>query len=164
MIVRITDDRKRVLTFPHAPKRVVSLVPSDTYSVAALGCAAALVARTDYCELPEDVVKKLPSIGGTKNPRIDAILDLDPDLVIANQEENTKGDLEKLAQKGIRVLVCFPKRASDGLAHLARLAKIFRVEGDPAVRELLPCGYEVIREAEEDRRNIAPSARSVRSG
>ena len=66
---------KRVLTFGAAPKRIVSLVPSDTFSVAVLGCADALVGRTDYCELPAEVVAKLPSVGGTKNPKIDAICD-----------------------------------------------------------------------------------------
>lgn len=148
MLLRIQDDLKRDLTFGAAPKRVVSLVPSDTYSVAALGCASALVGRTDYCELPSDVVAALPSIGGTKNPKVDAILDLEPDLVIANQEENTKGDLETLAQKGVRVLVCFPRRASDGLRHLARLARIFRVDSDPNVKSMLKKGYDGIREAE----------------
>ncbi len=150
-ILRVTDDRKRDLTFAAAPKRVVSLVPSDTYSVAALGCAGALVGRTDYCELPADVVAKLPSVGGTKNPRVDAIVELEPDLVIANQEENTKRDLEALAQRGVRVLVAFPKRAADGLAHLARLAKIFRVDGDANVRALLKQGYDAVRDAEAAR-------------
>ena len=156
MILRLQDDMKRVLTFGGAPKRVVSLVPSDTFSIAALGCGGALVGRTDYCELPSDVVAKLPSIGGTKNPRVDAICDLSPDLVIANQEENTKHDLELLAQRGVKVLVAFPKRAADGLAHLARLARVFRVDGDPAVRALLKQGYEVIRDAEEARARLAP--------
>ncbi len=156
MLLRIQDDLKRELTFGGAPKRVVSLVPSDTYSVAALGCASALVGRTDYCELPEDVVAKLPSIGGTKNPKIDAILALEPDLVIANQEENTKGDLETLAQRGVRVLVCFPKRAADGLGHLARLARIFRVETDPAVRAMMKNGYEAVRDAEAARARVTP--------
>jgi ABC-type Fe3+-hydroxamate transport system substrate-binding protein len=156
MILRVQDDMKRVLTFGAAPKRVVSLVPSDTYSVAALGCAGALVGRTDYCELPADVVAKLPSIGGTKNPKVDAICDLSPDLVIANQEENTKSDLEALAARGVKVYVCFPKRAADGIAHLARLARVFRVEGDPAVRDLLRRGYAVIREAEEARARLVP--------
>ena len=156
MILRVQDDMNRVLTFGGAPKRVVSLVPSDTFNVAALGCGDALVGRTDYCELPTDVVAKLPTIGGTKNPKVDAICDLSPDLVIANQEENTKGDLEALAQRGVKVYVAFPKRAADGLAHLARLARIFRVDGDPAVRELLKRGYDVIREAEEARARIVP--------
>ena len=136
-MLRIDDDMNRALTFGTAPKRVVCLVPSDTFNVAALGCAGVLVGRTDYCELPADVVAKLPSVGGTKNPKVDAICDLSPDLVIANQEENTKSDLEALAQRGVRIFVAFPKRAADGLAHLARLARILCVERDPAVRELL---------------------------
>jgi ABC-type Fe3+-hydroxamate transport system substrate-binding protein len=156
MIIRVQDDMKRDLTFGIAPKRIVSLVPSDTYSVAVLGCGDALVGRTDYCELPADVVARVPSVGGTKNPKVDAICDLNPDLVIANQEENTKGDLEALAQRGVKVLVAFPKRAADGLAHLARLARILRVEREPAVRELLKRGYEVIREAEDARAHRVP--------
>lgn len=156
MILRVADDRRRELTFGRAPQRVVSLVPSDTHSVAALGCASALVGRTDYCELPEDVVARLPSVGGTKNPDVAAIAALEPDLIIANQEENTRGDLEALAARGLKVFVCFPKRAADGVAHLARLARIFRVEGDPAVRQLLTQGYDVIREAEAAAARAAP--------
>ncbi|MBX3206979.1 MAG: ABC transporter substrate-binding protein [Labilithrix sp.] len=155
-MIRVDDDMKRTLTFGAAPKRVVSLVPSDTFTVAAIGCGGALVGRTDYCELPEDVVQRVPSVGGTKNPKLEAILDLAPDLVIANQEENTKKDLEALAQKGVRVLVAFPKRAADGVAHLARLARVFHVGGDPAVRDLIRRGYAAIREAEEARKTRPP--------
>ncbi len=158
MIFTIDDDLKRTLTFGAAPKRVLSLVPSDTFNVAALGCASALVGRTDYCEMPEDTrgapkdaLEGVARIGGTKNPRIDEILALEPDLVIANQEENTKTDLETLAQKGVKVFVCFPKRAAEGLAHLARLARIFRVECDAPVRNMLLRGYEAIRSAEASR-------------
>lgn len=155
-MLRLEDDMKRVLSFGAAPKRIVSLVPSDTYNVAALGAAGALVGRTDYCELPTDVVAKLPAVGGTKNPRLDAIVELSPDLVIANQEENTKSDLEALVGRGVKVFVAFPKRAADGLAHLARLARILHVERDPEVRALLKRGYEAIREAEEARARVVP--------
>ncbi len=155
-MLKIRDDRQRELLFGPAPRRVVSLVPSDTLTVAELGCASALVARTDYCELPAEVVSGLPSVGGTKNPNLDAICDLSPDFVIANQEENTKSDLEKLAQRGIRVYVSFPRRAAEGVAHMARLARIFRVDGDPAVRVLCKLSYDVIREAETARGHVKP--------
>src|SRR6185312_6446221 len=151
--VRIFDDRKRDFDFPPAAARVVSLVPSDTLNVAALGCAGALVGRTDYCDLPGEVAARVPSVGGTKNPRVDDVVALAPDLVLANQEENTRGDLEALAQKGLRVFVCFPRRVADGFAHLARLARIFGVAADPAVRVLLKEGYEAQREAEDARRS-----------
>jgi ABC-type Fe3+-hydroxamate transport system substrate-binding protein len=149
--VRVTDDRKRVLDFMRPPARVVSLVPSDTFNVAALGCAGALVGRTDYCEIPADVVASLPSVGGTKNPRIEDIVRLTPDLVLANQEENTRSDLEALAQRGVRVYVAFPKRVADGLGHLAKLARIFGVAGDAPVRDLFRRAYEEQRAAESAR-------------
>lgn len=154
--MRTFDDRRRVLDFPAPPKRVVSLVPSDTLNMAALGCGAALVGRTDYCELPLGIAERVPSVGGTKNPRIDDVLALTPDLVVANQEENTKGDLEALAQRGVRVYIAFPKRVADGLAHLAKLARIFGVERDAAVRHLLKQGYEELRAAERARGRTQP--------
>ena len=75
---RVIDDRRRVVEISGPLSRVVSLVPSDTLNVAALGCASALVGRTDYCELPADVVAGIPSVGGTKNPRVDDIVALEP--------------------------------------------------------------------------------------
>jgi ABC-type Fe3+-hydroxamate transport system substrate-binding protein len=156
--VRVFDDRRRAFDFAAPPQRVVSLVPSDTLNVAAIGCAGALVGCTDYCELPEDVVVRLPRVGGTKNPRLDDVVALEPDLVIANQEENTRGDLETLAQRGVRVYVAFPRRVADGLAHLARLARIFGVGADAGVKRLLARGYEEYRVAEEARKG----ARRVR--
>jgi len=154
--LKLTDDRGREHLFVGAPRRVVSLVPSDTFTVAALGCGAALVGRTDYCELPRDVVASVPSVGGTKNPRVSDILDLSPDLVIANQEENSRGDLEALTERGVKVFVVFPKRVADGVAVLAKLARIFRVEGDASARDLVKRAYVGLQEAEATRQALAP--------
>jgi ABC-type Fe3+-hydroxamate transport system substrate-binding protein len=154
--MRITDDRGRELNFLAAPKRVVSLVPSDTLSIADLGCAAALVGRTDYCELPKNIVEKLPSVGGTKNPKLDAIADLSPDLILVNQEENTRSDIEELARRGFRIYVAFPKRVVDGFSHLARLAKIFKVDQDPNVRALVKKAYDAMNDAEAARKTKTP--------
>jgi ABC-type Fe3+-hydroxamate transport system substrate-binding protein len=156
MIVKLRDDRNRELIFGAAPQRVVSIVPSDTLTIADLGCAGALVGRTDYCELPADVVARLPSVGGTKNARFEAIMDLSPDLVLANQEENTRALLEKLAQAGIRVFIAFPKRVAEGLSHMAKLARVFRVEREPVVRELVGKGYAALNEAEALRASRRP--------
>ncbi len=154
--LRVRDDRRRVLDFLGPPRRVVSLVPSDTLNVAALGCASALVGRTDYCDLPADVVAVIPSVGGTKNPRVDAVCDLSPDLVLCNIEENTRGDMEELARRGVRVFVAFPKRVADGLAHLARLARIFGVSADVPTKELVAAGYHALRGAGVVRAGTAP--------
>jgi len=156
LILRVQDDRKRDLLFGAAPKRVVSLVPSETYNVAAIGCGGSLVGRTDYCELPRDLCGALPSVGGPKNPRLEAIVTLEPDLVLANQEENTKSDLEALAQRGLKVFVAFPRRVADAVAHLARLARIFRVDRHPTARTLIKQGYEMVRDAEDARAAARP--------
>jgi len=154
-LLKLTDDRGREMVFGSAPKRVVSLVPSDTLTVAALGCESAIVGRTDYCVLP-DGIASVKSVGGTKNPRVDEIIALSPDLVLANQEENSRGDLEALLKANVRVFIVFPKRVAEGVAHLARLARIFRVEGDPQVRALCKQAYEAVREAEAARKEAQP--------
>ena len=161
-MITVDDALRRPITFGAAPRRVVSLVPSDTFSVAVLS-PGALVGRTDYCEMPadtlgapRDAIAKTPSVGGTKNPKVAEILALEPDLVIANKEENTQKDLVELVQAGIKVYVCFPQRAADGIAHFARLARIFRVEKEPRVRDLLRAAYAAIRDAEQARGKTMP--------
>ncbi len=155
-LTRFLDDRGRPIDFASPPQRIVSLVPSDTLSVADLGAGARLVGRTDYCVLPQAVADSVPSVGGTKNPRVDDVAALEPDLVLANQEENTKGDLEALVARGIRVYIAFPKRVADGLAHLAKLAALLGVARDPKVVALVKRGYEAHREAVAARAVIAP--------
>jgi ABC-type Fe3+-hydroxamate transport system substrate-binding protein len=106
------------------PRRIVSLVPSDTYTLARLGVAERLVGRTEYCVAPEEMTA-VPTVGGTKNAEIDTIVALRPDLVIANQEENRQVDIERLQRAGVSVLLSFPCTVAAGLAHAERLAALF---------------------------------------
>jgi ABC-type Fe3+-hydroxamate transport system substrate-binding protein len=137
-VLKVTDDLGRALIFPHPPQRVVSLVPSDTHSMIALGVGDRLVGRTTYCEHGDGVA----TVGGTKDVDVDAVLALAPQLVIANQEENTRPVLEKLAERGT-VLVSLPRRVDEGIAHLARLARIMGLSQEPAVKDLIKRGYEL---------------------
>ncbi|HVV87676.1 MAG TPA: helical backbone metal receptor [Kofleriaceae bacterium] len=138
-ILKIRDDLGRDVMIARPPQRVVSLVPSDTYSLFALGCGARVVGRTRYCVEPA-AAAALPAVGGTKDVDVEAVLALEPELVIANQEENTRAALEALALR-TRVLVSMPRRLRDGLAHLARLARVMGVEREPAVVELVRRGH-----------------------
>jgi ABC-type Fe3+-hydroxamate transport system substrate-binding protein len=138
--LKLVDDLGRTLMFARPPRRVVSLVPSDTYSVIALGVRDTLVGRTTYCESPE--ARDVPTVGGTKDVDVAAVLALEPDLVIANQEENTRGVLEALGAR-VPVLVSLPRRVEQGTAHLARLARIFGVQDQAPVRALVRRGYEL---------------------
>lgn len=136
--IKLTDDLGRTLVFVHPPARIVSLVPSDTHSLIALGAQDRLVGRTKYCESPEAAA--VPVVGGTKDVDVDAVLALTPHLVIANQEENTRPALEALAAR-VPVLVSLPRRVNDGIAHLARLARILGVGQDDPARTLIKRGY-----------------------
>jgi len=141
--VRIRDDLGRELVFPHPPQRIVSLVPSDTHSLFALGVGDRVVGRTRYCVEPA-AAAAIPEVGGTKDVAVDAVLALGPHLVIANQEENTRPALEALAQQ-VPVLVSLPRRAADGIAHLARLARALGIAKEPAVVDLIRRGYDALR-------------------
>ncbi|HEU4734977.1 MAG TPA: helical backbone metal receptor [Kofleriaceae bacterium] len=138
-ILSLIDDLGRTLTFPRPPVRVVSLVPSDTHSVIALGARDRLVGRTVWCDVPE--ARDVATVGGTKDVDVDAVLALEPDLVIANQEENSRAALEALAHR-VRVLVSLPRRVDQGIAHLARLARILGVADREPARSLVRRGYE----------------------
>jgi ABC-type hemin transport system substrate-binding protein len=82
--------------------RVVSLVPSLTEAIA-VSAPGVLVGATDWCSHPPGL--DVTRVGGTKNPKLDPILALAPDLVVANEEENREPDLTALREAGVEVLV-----------------------------------------------------------
>ena len=102
----------------------MSLVPSLTEALFSLGLGDHVVGVTDWCVHPADAVARLPRVGGTKNPDLEAIRALRPDLVIANQEENTRGDVRKLEAAGLSVWVTYPRSVDQGVALLRELAEL----------------------------------------
>jgi len=118
-------------------QRIVSLVPSLTEALFALGLGERVVGVTDWCVHPADAVARLPKVGGTKNPSLDRIRELCPDLVIANREENRRRDVERLEAAGVRVLVTYPRSVRDAVAVLAELAQLGAAGGarHPLVEE-----------------------------
>lgn len=105
-------------------ERIVSLVPSLTEALFALGLGPRLVGVTAYCVEPPGAFDALPRVGGTKDADVPGILALRPDLVIANQEENTARVVRKLADAGVDVWVTSPCRVRDGAELLAELATL----------------------------------------
>ncbi len=144
------------------PHRVVSLVPSMTELLFELGVGDRLIAITDYCAYPEDEVAKLPRIGGTKNPDIEQIIAMQPDLVIVNQEENRKEDADALQAAGIPVWVTFPRTVREAFNLLWSIMDVFdeasmvervrsmewtcdwleRIEHEPPCRVFAPVWFE----------------------
>jgi ABC-type Fe3+-hydroxamate transport system substrate-binding protein len=158
--VRLRDDRRKWLTLSAPARRIVSLVPSDTYNLFALGAGERVIGRTRYCVEPAEEVGRIPVVGGTKDADVAAIVALAPDIVIANQEENSENDIRALEDAGLKVYVSFPRRVADGLAHLGRLAKILGFDRDPVggarAKEVITRGYHTLREAQARRAAVRP--------
>jgi ABC-type Fe3+-hydroxamate transport system substrate-binding protein len=79
--------------------RIVSLCPSITESLVAMGLADALVGVTRYCIHPKEALAGIPRVGGTKDPDLEAIRAAKPDLVFCNGEENRKEDIDLLKRE-----------------------------------------------------------------
>ena len=115
------------LELPGFPRRIISLVPSWTETLFALGIGDTVVGVTRYCVEPS-ATAALPKIGGTKNPDIRGIVGLAPDLVIANAEENRREDIEGLRAAGIRVFTTYPRKVSAAVESIIRLGGILGCE------------------------------------
>ena len=96
--------------------RIVSLCPSLTELVFDLGRGADLVGRTRFCIHPAGLVDVVEKVGGTKNPKVARIVELAPDLVLLNEEENRREDADALAAAGLRCHTSLPKTALDTAA------------------------------------------------
>jgi ABC-type Fe3+-hydroxamate transport system substrate-binding protein len=104
-------------------RRIVSLVPSETFNVARLGLLPRLVGRTRYCVEPSEVLR-VPTVGGTKDVSVDEVVALAPDIVLANQEENRKQDVQRLRDAGLNVRLVFPTTVEEGCRDYDELAAL----------------------------------------
>ncbi len=102
--------------------RLISLCPSITKLVFDLGAGPELVGVTKYCIEPRDGVASLEKVGGTKDPHVQRIRELRPDLVLFNQEENRREDFEALSAAGIPCHSTYPLDVTGAIAALAAIA------------------------------------------
>lgn len=102
------------------PQRIVSLVPSLTEFLVDIGVGERLVGRTKFCIHPRDVVDAIPAFGGTKNPKVDAIIAAGADLVVMNREENRREDFESLSGR-TNVLMTDVLTVADALRVMRRI-------------------------------------------
>lgn len=122
-MIRITDDLGTGFEFDGPPQRIVSLVPSLTETLIKMGAAERVVGCTEWCIHPADITADIPKVGGTKNVSIQKVLALEPNLVIANKEENRERHIEALREE-IPVFVTYPRTVDDGLETLGDMGVI----------------------------------------
>jgi ABC-type Fe3+-hydroxamate transport system substrate-binding protein len=118
----VVDARGASVMLPDRVRRVVSLVPSLTEWLVVAGVGERLVGVTDWCVEPADAVAGLARVRGTKNPDLEAVRRLEPDLVVANAEENRKLDVQRLEAGGLAVFVTMPTTVAGAVTELRDLA------------------------------------------
>lgn len=121
------DDLRNVVELPAEVRRVVSIVPSLTESIAVTH-PAEIVGATDWCTHPADL--DVVRLRGTKNPDLERIRELAPDVVVANAEENRAADLDALRSSGIAVWVTAPTTVPESLDSLGRMLSAI-IGGEP---------------------------------
>ncbi|HVA82245.1 MAG TPA: helical backbone metal receptor [Candidatus Binataceae bacterium] len=129
---QIADDLGFRLELAEPPRRIVSLVPSWTETLFALGIGERVVGVTKFCVSPPDAVAPLAKIGGTKNPDLRAIASLKPDLIIANAEENRREDVERMRAQGIQVLTTYPRTVPGAVESLLKIGLAIGCEPEAA--------------------------------
>ncbi|MBC9823776.1 helical backbone metal receptor [Terrabacter sp. MAHUQ-38] len=127
--VSLVDDLAHAVSLAMPPRRVVSLVPSITEALAT-SCPERLVGATDWCTHPEGL--EVQRVRGTKNPDLKAVAALEPDLVVANKEENRELDVRRMREAGLAVWVTDIETVPSALDSLARLFGEVLEVGTPA--------------------------------
>lgn len=130
--------------------KIVSLCPSLTELVFDLGAGDALVGRTKFCVHPADRVDAVEKVGGTKNPKVERIIELAPDIVLMNEEENRDDDARALSDAGLRVHSSMPRTAADTAAMVRSIGMALHRQ-----REAEPIASDIERRADRVHRDAA---------
>lgn len=154
--VEVVDAAGRTVRLAEPPRRIVSLVPSASETLMALGAGDRLVGRTDFDTAR--AMAHLPSVGGGLQPNLERLVELDPGLVIRFAGESDPGTADRLSELGIPHLAVRPDRIGDAF-DLAR--KLGRITGREAAADSLVARLEAA--LEDVRRRVAgrPRVRTV---
>ena len=127
----VTDQTGRLVTLDALPRRIVSLVPSVTELVFAIGAQDTLAGVTDFCDYPAAARQK-PRVGGMVAPSLETLVALKPDLVVATTAGNREETFTQLERLRIPVYLVNPARVADVLDLISRLGALTGHEGAAA--------------------------------
>lgn len=144
-----TDALGRPVVLDRPPRRIVSLVPSQTELLADLGLDEEVVGLTRFCVHPGGWKARKPIVGGTKNLRLDRLAALRPDLVLANREENERAQVEAVAASGAPVYVTDVATVDDALAMIRSVGRLVdRAARAEALAGEIEAGFDALGAAE----------------
>jgi iron complex transport system substrate-binding protein len=110
--VSVIDDLGRTVSLSRPAQRIVSLAPSLTETLFAIGAGDAVAGVTSYCTYPMEATQK-PQVGGMVNPSLETIVALRPDLIVLSMEGNVREDFDRLTTLGAAVFVSNPRSLAD---------------------------------------------------
>jgi ABC-type Fe3+-hydroxamate transport system substrate-binding protein len=148
----ITDQMGERVTFTFPPQRIVSLVPSQTELLFALGLADRVVGVTKFCVHPAQLVASKVRVGGTKRFRFDVIASLQPDLILGNKEENYEEGIARLKAD-------YPVWMSD-IKTLSQALAMIEVVGE--MTDTAVAAHSLITQIEAGFANLQPLPRPFR--
>jgi iron complex transport system substrate-binding protein len=120
--IEVTDQLGRVVKLDKIPERIISLAPSNTEVLFALGLGDKVVGVTDFCDYPPEAQTK-PSIGGYSTPDMEKIIALAPDLLVADAIQHEKETIPELERRGLAVIALGPKTLDEVLASINIVGK-----------------------------------------
>ena len=150
--IRVVDDKGRTVTLPQPPQRIVSLLPSLTETVCALGACERLVGVDRYSNWPAQVAQ-LPVVGGGLDPNIEAIVALRPDVVLMATSSRAQARLESL---GVPVVALEPKTYADVQRVLGKVGQVLGVQDAQQVWRAIDAGVKAAAQS------VPPAARGAR--
>ena len=150
--VEVVDDRGFRTTLPHAPQRIVSLLPSLTESICELGYCQRLVGVDRYSNFPLSM-QSLPQLGGGLDPNIEAIVALKPDVVVMAASSRAG---ERLRALGLQVVALEPKTHGDVQRVLLKLGQLLESPDADKIWRAIDAGVSAAAQS------IPPSARGKR--
>jgi len=119
----VVDQTGRTLSLPGPPRRIVSLVPSVTEVLYAIGAQGTLVGVTDFCDYPPEARRK-PHVGDMLSPNLETLVTLKPDLVVATRSGNREETFDQLKRLGIPVYLVDPVTVDDVLRLVSDLGDL----------------------------------------
>lgn len=142
----VLDQLNRKIEIPFSPKRIISLVPSQTELLASLGLDREVVGITKFCVHPQKWFRSKTRIGGTKKLNIDQIRRLQPDLILGNKEENEISQMQQL-MKEFPVWMSDINTLSDALNMIQTIGEITDKKGEAlAVTREISSRFELLQQ------------------
>jgi len=140
------DQMLRVFELQSTPKRIVSLVPSQTELLVSLGLKDSIVGLTKFCVHPKSIKQEKTRVGGTKDIKLDKIKALNPDIILCNKEENTKAIVEDCSTI-CPVHVSDIYTIADNLELITQYGKLFSIEEEAQkLIETITLEYDVFKD------------------